>query len=92
MMNLRHDLRYAVRTLGRRPGFTVVAVATLTLGIGAAAGLTRFIGSFLYGIGATDPLTFLSVAMLLCFAALIASWLPARRAARIDPTDALRSV
>jgi putative ABC transport system permease protein len=69
------------------------ALALLGVGFGlaAAAGLTRFIGSLLYGIDATDPLTYVSVAILLGFAALLASWLPARRASRIDPTEALRS-
>ncbi len=69
----------------------VLAFAGIILGLAASAGLTRFIESLLYGIGATDPLTYLSVAILLCGAALLASWLPARRASRIDPTDALRS-
>jgi putative ABC transport system permease protein len=72
------------------------ALALVLLGIGlglaASAGLTRFIASLLYGIEATDPLTYASVAILLCGAALLASWIPARRAARVDPTEALRSV
>jgi ABC-type lipoprotein release transport system permease subunit len=47
-------------------------------------------GAFLYGVSPLDPLTFLAVAGLLVGTALLASWLPARRAARVDPVEALR--
>src|SRR5690606_13035545 len=70
----------------------LLVVLGIGLGLASSAGLTRFIGSLLYGIDATDPLTFVSVAILLCLAALLASWIPARKAAEIDPTEALRSV
>ena len=52
--------------------------------------LTRFLGSLLLGVTSTDALTFSSVAMLLCAVALLACFLPARRAMRVDPMVALR--
>jgi ABC-type antimicrobial peptide transport system permease subunit len=66
--------------------------ALLGIGIGlvAALGLTQLMKSLLFGIGATDPLTFISVAATLLFVALAASYLPARRAMRVDPLVALK--
>ncbi len=65
----------------------VVGVALGCVGAGAAA---RGLKSFLYGVSATDPLTFVIVAALLCAVALLACWLPARRATKVDPMIALR--
>jgi len=59
-------------------------------GSAAAAGLTRFLQSQLFGVTASDPLTFLTVPLLLLAVALVACYLPARRATRIEPTVALR--
>jgi putative ABC transport system permease protein len=56
----------------------------------ARPALTRTLASLLYGVEARDPLTFVAVALLLGAAALLASYLPARRAARLDPLTALR--
>jgi putative ABC transport system permease protein len=61
------------------------------IGVVLAAALTRVISSMLYGVSATDALTFGGVAVLLGGASLLASWLPARRAARVDPMVALRN-
>ncbi|MDB6167777.1 MAG: permease [Verrucomicrobia bacterium] len=63
----------------------------LVLGLGAAFFLTRYMGSLLYEVNPDDPLVFSGVALTLLLVALFASWLPARRAAQIDPIVALRS-
>jgi predicted permease len=60
------------------------------LGLAGAALLTRVISSLLFGIGATDGLTFLTISLLLGFIALMASYFPARRATKVDPIVALR--
>jgi putative ABC transport system permease protein len=68
-------------------GFTLLG---LVLGMVGAFGLTRFLSSQLFGVGATDPVTFLVLPLVLGLIALLASFLPARRATRIDPISALR--
>jgi putative ABC transport system permease protein len=86
-------------TLGAQPADVFRAVvgeglrfALLGVGVGLAAALvlTRVLQSFLYGISATDPLTFASVTSLLVSVAVAASFFPARRATRVDPIIALR--
>jgi putative ABC transport system permease protein len=62
----------------------------VTLGIGGAFGLTRFIASFLFGVKKWDPAVFISVPVILTAVALLAVWLPAVRASRLDPMSALR--
>jgi putative ABC transport system permease protein len=59
-------------------------------GLVLGAALTRLISSQLYGLSATDPLTFVAVSLLLAGVALLASYLPARRAMRVDPMVALK--
>ena len=60
------------------------------IGIAGAYAATRAITSVLYGVSATDPLTFVSVSVLLIFVALLACYLPARRASAVDPVKAIR--
>jgi putative ABC transport system permease protein len=60
------------------------------VGIGAAFGLSRLIATFLFGVKANDPLVFVAIPILLSVVALFAVWLPARRATKIYPLDALR--
>jgi predicted permease len=66
-------------------------VPGLGLGLAGAFFLTRMLRSQLFGVSATDPLTYAGVALALGGVALLASWLPARRAARVDPMEALRN-
>ncbi len=69
-----------------------ISLIGIAAGLVAAAGLTRVLAmsSLLFGVSATDPLTFGGVAVLLFVIALVASWIPARRATRVDPITALR--
>jgi putative ABC transport system permease protein len=115
MGTLMQDIRYGMRTLGKTPGFTAIAVLTLALGadprsvmwlvlsqgtrlaftgvaIGlvAALALARVMAGLLFEVRATDPVTYAGVAILLIVVALTACYVPARRAARVDPMVALR--
>lgn len=71
-------------------GLTLV-LGGLALGVAAALLVTRLLSGILYGIAPTDPITFVIVSTLLIAAGMAASWLPARRAARIDPAGILRA-
>jgi hypothetical protein len=68
-----------------------LAVVGVGVGIAVAVGATRLMASLLFGVGPTDPLTYASVAVVLLAVALLASYLPARKAARVDPMVALRA-
>jgi predicted permease len=73
-----------------RKGMTLVAIGVV-LGLGAALGASHFMASLLYGVSALDPVTFVGVPGLLIVVALLAAFLPARRAASVDPMLALRA-
>jgi putative ABC transport system permease protein len=86
-------------TLGAQPSQIVgmvvgeglkLALAGGLAGIAGALALSRLLSGFLYSIGAADPVTYCAVALVLLFVGLVASYLPARRATRIDPIVALR--
>ena len=69
---------------------TLLTLAGISVGLALGAALTRLISSQLYGLSPTDPLTFLTVSMLLLGVAILATYIPARRAMKVDPIVALR--
>jgi putative ABC transport system permease protein len=73
--------------LGRGLLLTIIGLA---IGLGGALGLTRLMTTILYGVGARDPATMISVAVILAAVAATACYVPARRATRVDPIIALR--
>jgi hypothetical protein len=79
-----------VRRLFLRHGAVLTSIG-IVLGIGAALGLTQVLGALLFDVAPTDPLTYAAVAVLLASVAMLASWLPARRASRVDPSIAMRA-
>jgi putative ABC transport system permease protein len=72
-----------------KQGLSLALIGILAGLVGAFA-LTRLMRDLLYGVKATDPLTFIAIALFLAFIMLLACWIPARRAARVDPMIALR--
>ena len=95
----RHELGVRL-ALGARPGDLLrlvvgqgarLAVVGLLIGVPAAFALARLLRGALYGVTPSDVPTFGAVTLLLGSVALLASWLPARRAARVDPAQALRN-
>jgi putative ABC transport system permease protein len=85
--------------LGAKPGDVLrlvlgraimLAVAGVAAGVLGALGLTRLMASFLFGVSATDPVTFVVISVILTSVAMVASYIPARRALKVDPMTALR--
>ena len=87
-MALGAERLHILRLILERGG--VLAVAGVAVGLASSLALTRLMASLLYGVHATDPLTFAGVAMLLVFVAFVACYIPAQRASRVDPLVALR--
>jgi ABC-type antimicrobial peptide transport system permease subunit len=67
-----------------------LAIVGVVVGILSAFGLARLISSFLFGVTAADPVVFVAAPLMLTLVALIAAWIPAMRASKVDPIDALR--
>jgi ABC-type antimicrobial peptide transport system permease subunit len=67
-----------------------LAIIGIAIGIGAALALTQLMKTLLFGVSATDPITFIGVSLLLMLVTLAACYVPARRAMRVDPMVALR--
>ena len=78
-----------VRRMFIRHGLALTAIGIL-LGIGVATIVTRLMAAFLFGVGPIDLLTYAVVSIVLAAVALLATYVPARRAARVDPMLALR--
>ena len=92
-IGIRMAMGAAQGTVVRMVVLQGMRLTALGLGIGLAVAfvITRLMASLLFGVSAGDPPTFLGVAVILAGSALLACWLPARRATRIDPMVALRS-
>jgi len=73
-----------------RQGLVLAAIG-VAIGLGVAAGVTRLMSALLYDVRALDPLTYGAVTLVLAAAAVLASWLPARRAATVDPAEVLNA-
>jgi putative ABC transport system permease protein len=82
----RGDVLRLVLAQGGKMSLTGIAIGTI-----ASAGLTRLMANLLYGVSVVDPATFAVVAFVLAVIAMVASYLPARRALRMDPLVALRN-
>jgi putative ABC transport system permease protein len=81
----RRDVLRLVVGQGMKP-----VLVGLAIGLAGALALTRLMKALLFGVSSSDPLTFGSIALLLALVALLACWVPARRATRVNPTVALR--
>jgi putative ABC transport system permease protein len=79
-----------VMKLVLRQGMTLVFIG-IVIGLASSFALTRLMSNLLFDVSPTDPLTFIVIALLLTFVALLACWVPARRATKVDPLVALRN-
>ena len=68
-----------------------MALTGIAIGLAGAVAAARALSAFLFGVGASDPLTFAGVALLMLLVTVVASYIPSRRALRIDPVIALRT-
>ena len=84
---MRADFSLALRRLAKAPGFSTVAVPSIALSLAAG----RVMASLLVGVGAIDPWSLGGAVVIMTAVALVACWLPARRATRVKPTEALRA-
>jgi putative ABC transport system permease protein len=90
-------IRIALGATPRNVGRLIVGqglkliLSGIVIGLVSALALQRVIGKLLYGVSPTDPLTFTMISLLLIAVALLACWIPARRATKVDPLTALRS-
>ena len=78
-----------ILTLILKQGLILLIIGSIA-GLAGAVGLTRFLSSYLYEVSATDPVTFVFVPLLIAVVSMLACFIPARRAAKIDPMEALR--
>jgi ABC-type antimicrobial peptide transport system permease subunit len=67
-----------------------LSLVGVAIGCGLSAAGATMLASYLFGVTASDPITFASAALILCLVSLVASYVPARRAARVDPSASLR--
>jgi putative ABC transport system permease protein len=81
--------RFDVLRLVIGQGMRLIAIG-ITLGLAGSLAAASALKSLLYGVSATDPLTFVSVSLFLFIVAMLACWVPARRATKVDPMIALR--
>jgi len=82
--------RSGLRWMFVRSALALTAIGVV-IGMGAAAALTQLMKSLLFGVSPLDPVTYVAIPLVLAVCAVLASYLPARRAAGVDPVEALRS-
>jgi len=90
-MRLIDIQKMAIHALGKNKIQTALTMLGIVIGVTAAILLSRFLAALLYGVTPTDALSFLSASLVLLIVALAASYIPARRAASVDPISALRA-
>jgi putative ABC transport system permease protein len=88
-MALGAGRREILKLMLRQGGFLLVI--GLIIGLVGAAALTRIMSSLLFGVSATDPIIFAATSLLLTMVVMLSSYIPGRRAARVDPMIALRN-